>query len=144
MKKILINTTLAALLSLSAFAIQEKVSIWTNLNGSNTSYVDTAHANGEISIKGFQKKIGSRTEKKIQLRIESFKKIGSRAEFKYFVGDVKEGSELPQTISIFKSNSAWKKLGSRSEGSFEIETADKKSISGSLLSNPISANATSN
>lgn len=144
MKKILINFTLAALLSFSAYAIQEKVSIWTNITGASNEYVDAAHANGEITIKGFQKKIGSRTEKKIQLRIESFKKIGSRAEFKYFVGDVKEGANLPQTISIFKSGPTWKKLGSRSEGDFSIETADKKSITGTLLNNPVSANATSN
>jgi hypothetical protein len=144
MKKTLINFTLAALLSFSAYAIQEKVSIWTNITGAGTEYVDTAHASGEITIKGFQKKIGSRTEKNIQLRIESFKKVGSRAEFNYFVGDVKEGTDLPQTISIFKSSAAWNKIGSRSEGSFAIDTADKKSITGTLLNNPVSANATSN
>ncbi len=139
MNKNLINLAVALLFSVSAYAIQNSFDIWTNISDASKVYADNGYNNGELTISGFQKKVGSRVEKTVQLRIELFKKVGSRAEFTHYIGNISNGTNLPANVTIYKSNSNGAKLGSRSEGTFKIDTADNQTIAGELLNRPVSA-----
>lgn len=134
MNKMILNVVLAVSISASAFAMNNLFSIDTD---EAVTYSDIAYNGGELSIKG--EKVGSSSE--VLLKVELFKKIGSKVEIEKFVGDIEEGTELPTAVEIYKSNDGTTRAGSSSEGEMNIDVATETQITGTLFEETFNSKA---
>ena len=133
MNKTFLNFMLALSLTVSAYALDNVFSISTDVT---KSYVDTSYNGGDLTIKG--NKIGS-SSSNVQLRIETFRKVGSSVQLNRYVTNVAQGSQLPTQVRVYGSNSAWNQVGSRSQGLLDINIADGNNMSGILFNRSFNA-----
>lgn len=134
MNKTILNFTLALSLTVSAFALENVFSISTD---SAVSYVDNGYNGGQLTIKG--QKLGS-TSSNVQLRIETFRKVGSSVQLNRYVSNLNQGSQLPTQVRVYNSNSNWRQVGSRSQGLLDINLGDNNNMSGIIFNRAFNAN----
>ncbi len=134
MNKTILNFALALSLTVSAFALDNVFSISTD---SRTSYVDNGYNGGELTIKG--QKLGS-TSSNVQLRIETFRKVGSSVQLNRYVSNIAQGTQLPTQVRVYNSNSSWGQVGSRNQGLLDINLGDGSNLSGVIFNRSFNAN----
>ena len=141
MNKTSLNLVLALVLSVSAFAVENIFSISTSITD---SYVDYGYKRGALTIKGHAVTKNDVVTDEVQLRIEHLRKVGSSVRPRLYIASVNKGAALPATSTVYRSNDAWQRVGSKSAGDIDLNVADETSMSGTFLKNSFTANVESN
>lgn len=134
MKLLLPFTLIGASIAFAAGTLD----IWSNLDNDKIEYVDSNWLGGELSIKANS---DLENPENLQLRIK-MTGAGSipRGTSKYFVTGVSQGSELPVTTKLRRSNSDWRVLPGPA-GDLEIEVGDRNSVEGVIQTYSFKAEA---
>lgn len=139
LKNFLIGSLLT--LSLAAVASSSILNLWVNNDRTGQSYIDRLYQDGKVEISATKNK-SSTIKDAIKISVTLTKRMGSRSQKKYYIGETLNKAALPVNIDLKTANSRGRITRNRIKGQLILENGDKDGIQGTLFGEKIDAIST--